>query len=269
MKRLLIKANVLTLAVILSLSTLFLQGCFYRGYKGEYPQLCSVAWNNIPTALGFSRGVEVAYDANVVVLETDDYGRVLFSYSEDRYGREANVLIMQRADDTHAYYYPDDCYIFVAFETENDTLDSKSDEIAELKRLNDWGLPLDESKCESTEIVTKKPKGELKVKDAYFEEIVRKYHENSERYVHPKNVSFGSYAKFVTSDDYGRELYIVDTTFEEYTDKTETHYWFSFLVVVHPDKSYDLSTVILLEDPRNPQADMKEIKQNNGWNTPR
>ena len=258
-----IKAIILVFALFISVS--LFAGCTYRGYNGDYPELYSVAWSNIPNISGFMSNGEVLYDAAVEILEIDDYGRILFSYSEDMYGNSRYILIMQRADSERAYYYPDDCYVYVCPETTALNLDLS--EIIELKHINDWNKPLDESKCEGTEIVRKKPEGKLKVKDSYFENIIREYHESSDRYVHPKNISFVRFFEFSMSDDYGRELYVVYTDFNEYNEKTEIAYEFVFLVIVNPDKSYDPSTVVLLENATSPQEAMKTIKTQNNWNT--
>ena len=269
MKKLFIRIKALLLIFALVVSTLLFVGCTYRGYNGDYPELCSVAWASIPTLTGFASNGEVLYDARVEILENDSYGRVLFTYSESYGVNSFYVMIVQYSDAANAYYYPDDCYIYMICENKDALIDLDTYEIEELKTLNDWNEPLDESKCEGTEIVRKKPEGKIKVSNSYFEEIVREYHENSGRYIHPKNISFLGYYRFGISDDYGREMYVVNTNFEEYTDKTETYYEYVFLIVVNPDKSYDPATVVILENLANPRDEVKNIKAQTGWNTPR
>ncbi len=261
-----IKLKSLVLMLVLLLVSLLSTGCGYR-YKGEYPELCSVAWANIPTLNGGMSNGEVVYDPEIQVLETDRYGRILFSYTEDIDGQWFYILVMQSADEQYTYYYPDDCYIKMVYEERYSTLDVSAEEIASLKELNDWECPMDESKLEATAIIDKKPsKGKLKLKNHYFEEIIREYHENSDRYVHPKNVSFVRVVDYVKSDGYGREMYVVNTDFDEYYDKKEIWYSYLFLVIVQPDKSYDLSTVVILESSIMSQQ-VKTAKQQNGWNT--
>lgn len=274
MNNLFIRVKALVLILALLTSTLLFAGCTYSGYKGDNPELCSVAWANIPTLHGYAFNGEVSFDAEIEILETDNYGRILFRYSEDAngYGQyDCYILIMQRADDKNAYYYPDDCYTFLSLEYEDlwNDLDLNGSEITALKERNDWDKPLDASKCESTQILRKKPEGKINVSDSYFENIVRQYHENSGRYIHPKNTSFVQYFTFGISDHYGREIYVLDTRFEEFTDKTETNYNYVFLVAVNPDKSYNPATVIILDDPADPSKEVKQIKAELGWNTPR
>jgi len=269
MKNLFIRIKALALVFALAVSIFLFASCTYTGYNGEHPELYSVAWGSVPTLSGFISNGEVLYDAEVSILKTDSYGRVLFTYSESYMEYSCYLMIMQYSDSENAYYYPDDCYIFIEFPTSDASLDLYSNEISSLKELNDWDKPIDESKCEGTEIVRKKPEGKIKVSNSYFEEIVREYHKNSGRYIHPKNISFVGYYRFGISDDYGREMYVVNTNFEEYTDKTETNYEYVFLIVVNPDKSYDPETVVIIEDLANPRDEVKTIKAQTGWNTPR
>ena len=83
---------------------------------------------------------------------------------------------MQKTEGERAYYYPDDCYIYVLWKNEDELINLNSNDISELKTLNDWNKPIDESKCESTEIIRKKPEGEIKVSNDYFENIVNIFH---------------------------------------------------------------------------------------------
>ena len=112
-----------------------------------------------------------------------------------------------------------------------------------------------------------KVKGKLKLKNWYFEQIIEEYYADSGRYVHPKNVSFVRFFEYVKSDGYGREMYVVNTDFEEYSDKTKTWYSYTFLVIVQPNESYDVSTVVVLDQGGMSQQ-VKTAKQQTGWNTP-
>lgn len=257
---------------------LFAVGLFFGGcttkYEGDYPELCALAWDNIPTAQGYISNGEASYDPEIVVLETDAYGRVLFSYAEGYTSAITQyVLIMQYQDGQYAYCYADDCYAFITSEAslfDEHEVNLECSQVVALKELNDWGQPINESKCKAVEIAREKPEGTLKLKNDFFEDMIREYHENSGRYIHPKNYSFVWTFQFVTSDDYGRELYVVNSIFDEYTDKAEIRYVFDFLVVVNPDKSYDRQLgLVLLEDARSPQNEVKTVKRQNGWNMPR
>lgn len=263
----LIKLKALILAIVLVFSVLLTTSCIYPGYSGDYPELCSVAWANLLSARGTGSNGEAIYDPDVKVLQKDSFGRVLFAYSEDM-GAGVHLLIMQKSDENKAYYYPDDCYLFITNERNFPKFDLESEQILALKAQNDWELPLNESKCESTEIVREKPEGKLKLSDSNREKIIKEFSSNPDKQLKPGSVSIDDDTQFITSDSYGRELHIVSTMFSEITDKSEKNYYYYSLIVLMPDGSLDVSTVIILSDIENPQGDVKKIKTENGWNTP-
>lgn len=271
-----IRICALVLLLVLSLSSLC--ACIYPGYMGEYPELCSVAWTNLVDINGHWSDGEMMGGPYVDVLETDSFGRVLFSYTERHWLSDGEggylecvyLMVMQKKDEVSAYYYPEDCYYCVKVDADDEEHSYDTEIIESLKLLNDWEKPIDESKCDSTAIVTKRPDGKVKNgdDDTFLEGVIERYHERSGRYISPKNISYVGYSRFVTVDDYGRELWTVYTEFEEYTQKIEIHYSYKFLIVVMPDGSCDESTVILLEDSLNAQNDVKQIKEANNWNKP-
>lgn len=264
------KFRALLLSLFVITAVLSFTACTYRGYRGEHAELCSVAWVNVPTAKGCIPNGEIINDAEVTPLDTDSYGRVLFSYSEDLSGESAYLLVMQYTEGEFVYYYPDLCYVFASIPEGCDVPDVDSPEALSLLDKNDWEKPIAKDKCEGTKTVRKKPEGKIKVNDSYFDNIVKEHHSSNGVFIHPKNSSSlvdGYY--FLCADSYGRELYVVNTHLEEYTNKECIRYKYSFLVVVHPDKRYDASTVVLLDDPRAAQSDQSLIKEQNGWNTPR
>lgn len=270
--------RILALILVLALSLATLSSCVYPGYLGEYPELCSVAWANLVDINGHWSDGEMMGGPYVDVIETDSFGRVLFSYTERRYLNDGEggylecvyLIVMQKKDETLAYYYPEDCYYCVKVDADDEEHSYDTEIIESLKLLNDWEKPIDDTKCDSTAIVTKRPDGKVKNGDNYvfLEGVIERYHERSGRYVSPKNISFVGYSRFVTADDYGRELWTVYTEFEEYTEKMEIHHSYKFLIVVMPDGSCDESTVIMLADSLNAQDAVKQIKQSNNWNKP-
>lgn len=56
-------------------------------------------------------GIEGQESAKIVVLETDSYGRTLFTYDESTGlldgGVTLSVLIAQKSDENYVYYYED------------------------------------------------------------------------------------------------------------------------------------------------------------------
>ena len=273
--------KVIALILALTLMLCSLTGCIYPGYLGDDPELCSVAWANLVAIRGHWSDGEMQGGPYMDVVDTDSYGRVLFSYTERQwiedehgnYKESVYLIVMQKKDDTTAYYYPEDCYYHVkveVLETDEEKYVFDTEVIEALKLLNDWEKPIDLAKCDSTEIVTKKPDGKIENGDnhQFLDDIIRRYHELSGRYISPKNISFYDYSRFVVADDYGRDLWTVYTSFEEHTEKVVTYYSYTFLIVLMPDGSCDETTVVMLEDTYNAQDTVKSIKAANNWNKP-
>ena len=65
--------------------------------------LCSMAVNALLGTRGFTGG-EVPRPADVKIIEEDSYGRKLFIYYE---GRRYNLLVSQKIEGEHVYFYPD------------------------------------------------------------------------------------------------------------------------------------------------------------------
>ena len=267
MKALQIKIISFALAIFLLLTAPLLLGCQYQGYTGEGNELCAVAWDNIPFLYGYIADGERTLNAEVKLIETDSFGRVLFSYTEDVEPSGYYILIMQYTKGKTAYYYPDDCYVYLPLkESDNGSPNIYASEVVKLKEINDWELPRNEHKCKSISVSNVKPDGELHVSESFFENIVREYHEASGRYIHPKNSDFVKRISFVTADDYGRELYAVSTKFDEYTEKKHIEYNFNFFVILNSNKSYEASSVLLIDDYKNAQNNIKSLKEKCGWN---
>ena len=68
-------------------------------YGGDYPELFSVA---ISSVLGM-RGVDFHWP-DIIILDEDDHGRIIFEYSEGDLYRSR--LVMQKVQDGYAYFYP-------------------------------------------------------------------------------------------------------------------------------------------------------------------
>mgnify|MGYP006967403959 CR=1 FL=1 len=104
--------------VILLYASPFLMLFIERGYRGEHRDLYTVAVHNIFAIYGYESNGEVSYDPDIQIIETDDYGRVLFFYSERYDGYTGDgvdygmaVVIMQSSRDGYVWYYRDRCYM--------------------------------------------------------------------------------------------------------------------------------------------------------------
>lgn len=270
------KSTAILLISVLLLTLFFTTGCYYTGYKGEYPELCSAAWVNLPMASGASFNGEIIYDPGVIVLETDGEGRTLFYYNESG-SSYWNILITQKSKDGKVYFYSDDCYLshpwleeyFFESDVKNMVYECISEEeLSAFKALNDWGMPINDAKCESTEIITKKSEGKHNPGETKFEEYAEEYYERVSRYIHPKNNNLARISSYITCDSYGRELYIIESWVEDYDIKFETMTYYNLLMVIMPDGSCDTSTIIMVENPYECRDEIKAIKESNNWNKP-
>lgn len=82
------------------------------------------------------KGTESSYE----ILETDKYGRIMFSYSAPNFiteQKETAIVICQKNTNDFVYFYEDICYEIV----QNENMDFQN-----LKERNDWNRPLNSRK---------------------------------------------------------------------------------------------------------------------------
>lgn len=154
------------ICMIITFLTVFpLCGCFYSreevAYKGEYPALFTEACISDYSATGYRNLGEVALSAEIVLLDTDRYGRTLFCYSEYESLWPEAILVCQYYTDTEVFFYHG--YNIITMKKGDTNLSIHDDpqiildyygeeNIEALKEWNDWDKPIDESKCISAEI---------------------------------------------------------------------------------------------------------------------
>ena len=183
----------LTLALVIAFS---LSACAYAGYKGEYVEFYTQAVNAIPYVRGFVFDFDYTKDADIRVMEKDEYGRTLvyycehIEYEEEFFNYQIFLFVNQKSDQTYTYYYPNNSYGLYRVKIENNgdrydhygigyepeeyingllqKIEKKySSEISNLKTANDWGKPIEEIKCIKIEISNKCPKFKLKIFDLF------------------------------------------------------------------------------------------------------
>lgn len=258
----------------------------YR-YAGSYPELYTVAVNAIWGASGYLSIGEVVNDPKIEIMETDEYGRVLFCYDEllSYYGKGYQwdetyrnyyyaCLIMQKSSDGYVYYYEDDCCELYSVETkmfrENRAVEeARRKDLSRLKELNDWGKEIDENKCVKKAVVTRND-GALDISEKTFEKITREY---ATRLGDKGNDTIYRFSIYNTCDKYGRELYFVwgisRDVYGEGISPTSTARYFHFAVIFNPDGSYDQNTCITeIQDIVNFKAELLVLKYANQWNQP-
>lgn len=105
-------------------------------YYGKHPELYSVFGSAVPGAATPDSVVR-----KVKIVETDSYGRVLFSYCESMlyYPRTVRgYAICQQYDGERSYYLRDIC-----FEIDSSFENITEERIEKLKQRNNWDQPLD------------------------------------------------------------------------------------------------------------------------------
>lgn len=232
------------------------------GYGGEYPELYTEAVNSLLSVIGWhSHG-----DSRVKIIEEDAFGRVLFSYYDDKsyYCGEDIIgyLICQKVDETYVYYYPD--YNYILNEWNHINIPFSEEEIEDLKTRNDWGKEINEEKLIKYEITRKKKDPNVKIEKKDFEALIRKVTKDHGRNVE-EPIPYPSIV-YLTSDSYGRMLYYVEV---DLSDDSKENTDFTLAIIFNPDGTYDEATCVLeLNDFYHEQDNLKEFKERNGWNQP-
>jgi len=145
------------LYILMFVSLFLLTACFSPSdpvitYQGEFQELAATAIYSIP-------GIKSCLDDQILVLEKDDFGRVLFlAYLKDGIlvrdsfaDAVLAVVIMQKSDESNVYFYGEKNYLARIVNEQIDFTPSVAAEyfaveaISKMKETNDWGCPLDDS----------------------------------------------------------------------------------------------------------------------------
>lgn len=249
------------ICIIIAIGILFgVTGCERRPeYYGSYVNLNTVVLNSVI-------GLYSLEDSRIELMDQDDFGRQMFIYLGNSSVASMQGLIAlficQKADKAYAYYYPDDCFLLYQSDSPRWMLHGKklSDKVFELmsaedleslKEKNDWGKPLDETRCDKKPITRRHKEGTVKrdYKLAFYSAIG--YAITNER------VSTGDY---LTSDGYGRHIY-----YSGIQPGANGQYGINYIVMYYPDGHFDY---IKITDLLNYQDQMKAFKARNNWNKP-
>jgi hypothetical protein len=154
-----------------------------------------------------------------------------------------SMVICQKTDSKYAYFYPD--YHFIVANKKEDISD---EEIAELKRINDWGQNIDETKMTKVKIQRKKNQGN------YGGTSNSKIFRDE---VDFENETLSFYTLGVDVDN--RCLYYVRVFDNSHNYKR------SYIILLNDDYSYEDSYLQELKDIWNYQDQLKEFKKINNW----
>lgn len=250
--------------------TSILMGCDGPSYyKGDDIDLFSVAVNSLLGVSGYG-GKGAA--PQIKIIEEDSYGRKLFSYLGDGFVPTYSLLICQKSNDKYSFYYPD--YNFISAEYKSNSIVENiftTDEINELKYLNDWDKEINENKCVKVEIISKKDQPRItKDKENQFELLFNKVARNSG---YKGNDTIFRYATYCSSDNYGRTLYYAygvgrDMNGEGVNPNSLSRD-FELVIIFKQDGTVDETICIMeLSDNYKYQTELKQFKDLNSWNQP-
>ena len=240
-------------------------GSDHRYYRGDYPDLFTVAINSMLDSRGFrqySRPMPVILE----VIETDDYGRVLFFYTEVYFhGRDIgsisaySLVISQHRDGEYVYFYPHHNFISVGqtihlprsgfIPTASQLAeDFTAEAIEELKMRNNWNRELNLDNAVRVPIVYRKDRnGPIS-----FDVLLNAYIELFEHETRSR-----AFLTFFIEDAYGRSIYTLQ--------RSER----AFVVMFLPDGSFDRDIGVMeLFDFQRYQDELKAFKEMNSWNQP-
>jgi len=218
-------------------------------------------------------------DSNSIVIDEDEYGRRMFIYwGDSNLGAETwmsnapvyAILISQKTEGGYVYYYPDFNFFLLKgiplkaeiAHDEEETIKyilshDLEDEIEQLKTLNDWGRPLDESKWISIQVMSRaeiERRIDYTVPYTYFDGVFA-YVSNS-----PDITRAGFY--YLTSDDYNRHIFFFRALYQD------EFYKEAYVVIFNEDYSFDpVNGIMEITDVWNYQEELKTFKERNGWNT--
>ena len=244
------------LSLVLCFVLLFsIAGC---GFKVEHSDLYTVALNSLLWIRGASFQSDCDGPPYIEILETDSYGRVLFSYREKSWGDKsfASVLIMQKVEDGYVYFYPD-VNFFSVESTKNMQVPVvfPDENIETLKQNNDWEKEIDLSVCTKKAITEQSESFE-----AYYEngrdtetisiisDVIKPYNPNGD-------VNWYFYKGMC--DDHGR------TIFHGYVGDQK------MAILFMSDMTYNFDTCFFIpDDLYHYQDEFRKFKEQNNWNQP-
>ena len=121
------------------------------GWAGKNPDLYTVAINTLPFSCGFSAQTDFLYDPEIKVIERNNSGKILFSYTErcfhDRKLSYSALLVCQKSENENVYFYPNSYYIKQKDLYNNSAPSFTAEEIEHVKDINDWNAEFDLAKC--------------------------------------------------------------------------------------------------------------------------
>lgn len=290
--------RIIALICLVAMSLTLLSGCGYRGYKKEYKGAYTLVYSQVPDTSGTRTYGILMEDPEIVLLETDSYGRDLYLYYESTEW-PFSVAIVQKETDGKVYFYPEESTLSFRMPDRIFDYDNPKYSDQELKTLldelcspemlesfkaqNDWNSPINEAKFESAEISSPKISyrwshrgdnlGIQLFSDELLEIMIDVANQNGHA-ITDYYYTYFDHASWMATDSYGRRLYYLEGRYYVYGDEKDPNvdvrtYYLEMIAIVKPDNTYDRDTFILeLTDKSAYQDTIRELKINNGWNQP-
>lgn len=153
------RSAIISLMLCLSIA---LTACVYTGYSGERSDLFTIAINSVSWLNGYSTGADFVCDSEIEILDTDRFGRTIFTYHEEFYSGESlsfSALIVCQGSNKREVFFYEDVNFLVKEQImwANELEEFSEEEIEYLKSINDWNQPINYDKCIKKEITTIKP----------------------------------------------------------------------------------------------------------------
>ena len=241
------------LLMLLLIFVTILSSCGYSGYSGNRSDLYSVAINSVLYLNGYSWTADYQCDANIEIIEVDNYGRTIFSYSEKHY-KGSNIsfsalIVCQKSTEKEVFFYEDINYIIKEQKLYSKDVEKfTDDEIAYLKSINDWNKEINYDKCIRKEISKTKPKipNEKEIHDLLVEKFTL------------VNGEYSLFMDYLTSNT-DEQKYIV----YGYIRKSDKE-GICFIGLVEANDFIDL-TIIVPSNVYNYKTEFVEFKKINNW----
>ena len=221
----------------------------YPKYEITHPELYTVAVNSLLWNRGYSFSADATIAPDISVVETDEYGRILFQYTEKYFSQDiafSSLLILQSSDEEFVYFYEDvnlACKEKPPYAVEQVKFDQA--QIDDLKTKNDWNMPINIDKCVKKRIINEKM--DVPIDDNTFEEVFSSY----ENYVY--NITFT-----LTEDEAGKIILYSIVCLKDnndYSNKYVVSLFENGLLIdsFEPEALYSY------------QQELREFKASNGW----
>ena len=247
--------NFLLMVLLLSLTSCNILPIFnYKEYSGKYTDLYTVAVNSVFTSRGFYANGEVDLDPNILMFESDNYGRNLFFYSE---GYSLELIVMQASKDNYVYFLNNNYISNSTFEFNSNTWSSNdlknfflTSDIDKLKQDNLWNQPLNLNECIQKPI--------SKNKEINYYNVNKKLaKQNIDNYLFDDKTTTKYYTiLYITSNEQNLRLY-------NYTLNISNDLEYVYAVITNSNDEYLKSTRII--DKYDCTEIINSLKNEVGW----